>query len=129
MNCQQYNFRPLIYLHIEIEKIAKKGLSIFFHVSFLGLKNFEFCLVLSRKGQTTSSIRRHLRSVHKMDEFEEKHVDPSVTNNSFNQLSIDQKRKLQSLAVNAIIQDGRSFNDLNKPGIAKLFNGLLDGTI
>ena len=64
-----------------------------------------------------------------MDEFEEKPMDPSVANSSFNQLSVDQKRKLQSLAVNAIIQDGRSFNDLNKPGIAKLFDGLLDGTI
>jgi hypothetical protein len=44
-----------------------------------------------------------------------------------NKLSPDQKRKLHQLAVNAIIEDGRSFNDLNKPGITKLFNGLLEG--
>lgn len=85
--------------------------------------------MLSRKGQSTSSIRRHLRAKHKIEEFEEKHVDPSVQNNAFNQLSMEKKRKLQSLAVNAIIEDGRSFNDLNKPGITKLLNGLLDGTI
>ena len=42
-------------------------------------------------------------------------------------LSPDKKRKLQQLAINAIIEDGRSFNDLNKPGIKRLFNNLLDG--
>lgn len=85
--------------------------------------------MLSRKGQSTSSIRRHLRLKHKIEGFEEKHVDLSEQNNEFNQLSMDKKRALQSLAVNAIIEDGRSFNDLNKPGIAKLLNGLLDGSI
>ncbi len=60
-----------------------------------------------------------------MKEFEAKHINQG--NKMNNKLSPDQKRKLHQLAVNAIIEDGRSFNDLNKPGITKLFNGLLDG--
>ena len=46
-----------------------------------------------------------------------------------NSLSPDEKRKLQELALNAIIEDGRSFNDLNKPGVMKSFNGLLHGLL
>lgn len=63
-----------------------------------------------------------------MAEFGEKHSHPtraSVINQS---ISPDQKRNLHQLAINAVIEDGRSFNDLNKPGITKLLNGLLEGT-
>jgi hypothetical protein len=67
--------------------------------------------------------------VHKITEFEEKRINPTKNTNATNKLSPDQKRKLHQLAVNAIIEDGRSFNDLNKPGITKLFNGLLDGLL
>ena len=88
---------------------------------------FNFCLEISRKGQTTTGLRRHFRLVHKMKEFEEKRVNPTKGKNTIQKLSIDQRQKLHQLAVNAIIEDGRSFNDLNKPGITKLFNGLLDG--
>ena len=82
--------------------------------------------MLSRKGQSTTGIRRHLRVVHKIDGFGEKtsnqpkrsHVIP---------LSVEKKAKLHQLALNCILEDGRSFNDLNKKGILKLFNGLLEG--
>jgi hypothetical protein len=84
--------------------------------------------VLSRKNQSTSGVRRHLRLVHHMKEFEEKNVHPTTNHDASNKLSADRKRKLQALAVNAIIEDGRSFNDLSKSGITKLFNGLLNGT-
>ena len=90
-------------------------------------KIFEFFLVLSRKGQSTSSLRRHLRLVHDKKEFEEKR--PTTNEQMVNRLSPEQKQKLHQLAVNAIIEDGRSFNDFNKPGITKLFKGLLDGML
>ena len=63
--------------------------------------------------------------VHKIKQFEEKSTKWKKQNMMINNLSPDEKRKLQELALNAIIEDGRSFNDLNKPGIMKLFNGLL----
>lgn len=44
-----------------------------------------------------------------------------------NNLSNDEKKKLQEFALNAIIEDGRTFNDFNKPGIKKLFDCLLEG--
>ncbi|CAF2972075.1 unnamed protein product, partial [Rotaria sp. Silwood2] len=83
--------------------------------------------LLSRKGQSTSSVRRHLRLVHELKEFEEKTIKSAKRYTMMNSLSPDEKRKLNELALNAIIEDGRSFNDLNKPGIVKLFNGLLSG--
>lgn len=86
---------------------------------------FDFLLVLSRRGQSTSSVRRHLRMVHKIKQFEEKSTKRKKQTMMINNLSPDEKRKLQELALNVIIEDGRSFNDLNKPGIMKLSNGLL----
>ena len=44
-----------------------------------------------------------------------------------NDLSPDKQKRLRELALNCILEDGRSFNDLTKPGIAKLFDGLLEG--
>jgi hypothetical protein len=88
-----------------------------------------FYLELSRKGQTTSSLRRHLRLVHQLKEFDESTIKSKQKDNLTTGLSIDAKRKLHALALNAIIQDGRSFNDLNKPGIIKLFNSLSDGKL
>ena len=38
-----------------------------------------------------------------------------------------ENENFKKVAVNAIIKDGRSFNDSNKPGINRLFNSLLDG--
>ncbi|CAF1421677.1 unnamed protein product [Rotaria sordida] len=78
---------------------------------------------ISRKGQSTSGVRRHLRTVHKLKEFEEKTIKTTKKNIMINNLSPDKKQKLHVLALNAIVEDGRSFNDLNKPGIIKLFNG------
>ncbi|CAF4089715.1 unnamed protein product [Rotaria sordida] len=84
---------------------------------------FKLCLEISRKGQSTSGVRRHLRTVHKLKEFEEKTIKTTKKNIMINNLSPDKKQKLHVLALNAIVEDGRSFNDLNKPGIIKLFNG------
>lgn len=63
-----------------------------------------------------------------MKEFEVKDTNRMKVNPINHKVSPDQKRKLHQLAVNAIIEDGRSFNDFNKSGITKLFNGLLEGT-
>jgi hypothetical protein len=86
-----------------------------------------FYLELSRKGQTTSGLRRHLRLVHQLKEFDESTSKSKKKEHLTTGLSIDAKRKLHALALNAIIQDGRSFNDLNKPVIIKLFSSLSDG--
>jgi hypothetical protein len=84
---------------------------------------------ISRTGQTTSGLRRHFRLVHKLKEFEEKTIKSTKNNSHRNELSIEEKRKLHSLALNAIIEDCRSFNDLNKPGLFKLFNALSNGML
>lgn len=87
------------------------------------------CLELSRKGHSTSGLRRHLRHVHQIKDFEGKTVKKAKNNQSISSLSPDEKKKLHALALNAIIEDGRSFNDLNKPGILKLFNALKNGKL
>ena len=71
-------------------------------------------------------IRRHLRVVHKIDGFDEKTSNQPKRLNLI-PLSVDKKVKLHKLALSCILEDGRSFNDRNKPGILKLFNGLPKG--
>lgn len=39
----------------------------------------------------------------------------------------DRRRQLQNASVECIVTDGRAFDDLNKPGITRLFNLLLPG--
>ena len=53
---------------------------------------------------------------------------PSLSTIS-SKLSKSEKKKLDVLAVNAIIQDARGYGDFQKPGIKKLINALKPGKI
>ena len=80
--------------------------------------------VLSRTNGTTTGMRKHLFLIHKLQCFamtaSKKQTRPA-------RLSIDEKKKLDSLAISCIVQDGRGFGDLRRSGILKLFNHLLPG--
>lgn len=83
-------------------------------------------VVVSRKDQSTSGIRKHLCSKHKMKQFEEKKIRRAQPK-KIDSLPVEEKKKLKELALNCILEDGRSFDDLRKSGIMKLFNGLMEG--
>ncbi|CAF1435898.1 unnamed protein product [Didymodactylos carnosus] len=72
------------------------------------------------KTENTSACRRHLFSVHYLKEFA-----PASDMNA--QLSITplEKRELNQLCIEGIIEDGRSFEDLRRSGMMKIINGLL----
>ena len=78
--------------------------------------------VLSRKNYSTSGIRKHLSQCIKINEFL-----PSKVNKSKNvhALGPDKIKELNELVYECIIRDGRSFNDLRKPGIRKLLKHIL----
>jgi hypothetical protein len=73
---------------------------------------------------TTTDMRKHLFLIHKLDCFamtaSKKQTRPA-------RLSTDEKKKLDSLAISCIVQDGRGFGDLRRTGLLKLFNHLLPG--
>ena len=80
--------------------------------------------VLSRTNGTTTGMRKHLFLIHKLECFA---ITTSKKRSRPNRLSIDEKKKLDSLAINCIVQDGRGFGDLRRSGLLKLFNHLLPG--
>ncbi|CAF1101080.1 unnamed protein product [Didymodactylos carnosus] len=74
------------------------------------------------KTGNTSACRRHLFSVHHFKEFA-----PAGGMNA--QLSITplEKRELNQLCIEGIIEDGRAFGDLRRSGMMKIINGLCPG--
>ena len=78
--------------------------------------------VLSRTNGTTTGMRKHLFLIHKLECFA---ITTSKKQSRPNHLSSDEKKKLDSLAISCIVQDGRGFGDLQRPGILRLFNHLL----
>ena len=75
----------------------------------------------------TSTLRRHLIQRHGLKEFAPSDEPPAPVVHA--NLSRSEKKKLDYLATNAIIQDARAFGDLQKPGIQKFINALLPGKI
>lgn len=61
-----------------------------------------------------------------MKQFEEKKIRRAQPK-KIDSLPVEEKKKLKELALNCILEDGRSFDDLRKSGIMKLFNGLMEG--
>lgn len=80
--------------------------------------------ILSRKNGATTGLRKHLYQVHKLQAF-------GVTSKKFRskscQLSSEQKKKIDSLIIKCIIEDGRSFSDMSQSGILKVFDHLVEG--
>ncbi|CAF1200927.1 unnamed protein product [Rotaria sordida] len=80
--------------------------------------------ILSRKNGTTSGLRKHLFQMHKLEAFG---VNSKKLDIKPQQFSVDEKQKLDSLIINAIVEDGRSFGDMRQSGILKVFNHLKPG--
>lgn len=78
-------------------------------------------IILSRRNGATSGLRKHLSRVHQIE------LSTAVREKSRAQSDLippDEKKKLDSLIIDCIIQDGRSFDDMRRPGILKVFNHL-----
>ncbi|CAF1437369.1 unnamed protein product [Adineta ricciae] len=73
----------------------------------------------------TSSLIRHLEQRHNLQQAAQTQVLPVRTKS--NKLSRAERKRLDSLAIVAIIQDGRSYGDLHKSGMKKLIDGLQPG--
>ncbi|CAF3838391.1 unnamed protein product [Rotaria sordida] len=80
---------------------------------------------LSTPNYGTSTLKRHLVQVHGIKQFDSADA-PSFSTTSI-KLSKSEKKALDLLAVNAIIQDGRGYGDLQKTGIKKLIDALKPG--
>lgn len=81
--------------------------------------------VLSRKNGATSGLRKHLFQVHKIDSFKIDNFESSRSKPK--KISIDEKKKIDSLLINCIVQDGRSFDDMRRPGMLKVLKYLAPG--
>jgi hypothetical protein len=81
-------------------------------------------IILSRKNGSTSGLRKHLYQVHKIEPFG--FVSSKSQRKSY-KLSVEEKKKLDSLVIKCVIQDGRSFSDMRQAGILKLFNHIIPG--
>lgn len=80
--------------------------------------------ILSRKNGATTCMRKHLFQVHKLQAFG---VTSTKSRLKSCQLLPEQKKKLYSLIIKCIIEDGRSFSDMNQSGIRKVFDHLVEG--
>ena len=70
----------------------------------------------------TTSLRRHLIQRHGLQQFDS--TQSSCPLLSCRKLLKQEKRKLDSLTVDAIIQDSRVFGDFRKPGFKKFVDAL-----
>ncbi|CAF3899786.1 unnamed protein product [Rotaria sordida] len=80
---------------------------------------------LSTPNYGTLTLKRHLVQVHGIKQFDSADA-PSFSITSI-KISKPEKKALDLLAVNAIIQDGRGYGDLQKTGIKKLIDALKPG--
>lgn len=78
--------------------------------------------VIKRKNGSTTGIRKHLLQVHNIQELlSEKTAKTKV------KFSSSLRRELHSLIIQAIIKDGRSFDDFRRPGMMKVFHRIVPG--
>ena len=80
--------------------------------------------MLSRKNGGTTGLRKHLHQIHKLQQF-----SPSLVKRRSNvkKVSIDTKKKIDSLIIKCIIEDGRSFGDFKRTGLLNIFKQLVPG--
>ena len=80
--------------------------------------------ILSRKNCGTTGLRKHLLQVHQLQQFG---VCFTRKRTSAKRVSVERKKQLDSLIIRCIIEDGRSFGDMRRQGLLKVFNSLLPG--
>jgi hypothetical protein len=92
--------------------------------------NYSICLLcpdnkkISTNNGSTSTLRKHLISKHQVHELilsrdKRKLVVPSINNK--------QSQQLHELFIKCIIRDGRTFNDLQKPGMKTVLQQIIPG--
>ncbi|CAF2116919.1 unnamed protein product [Rotaria magnacalcarata] len=92
--------------------------------------NFSICSLcpndkkISTNNGSTSTLRKHLISEHQLHELalpnnKRKRIDPQISNNK--------KQHLHDLFIKCVIRDGRTFKDLQKPGLKKILQELIPG--
>jgi hypothetical protein len=79
---------------------------------------------ISTNNGSTSTLRKHLITKHQLYQLalpnnKRKRSGPSIDNNK--------KQHLHDLFTKCIIRDGRTFNDLQKPGLKKILQELIPG--
>jgi hypothetical protein len=79
---------------------------------------------ISTNNGSTSTLRKHLITKHQLYELalpnnKRKKTAPSINKNK--------KQHLHDLFTKCIIRDGRTFNDLQKPGLKKILQELIPG--
>ena len=74
------------------------------------------------KDHSTSGLRRHLHHCLKISKFAS--IGSGVFKKSLNSIM---KKKLHELVYKCIIEDGRSFGDLRKPGMTRLLEEIVPG--
>jgi hypothetical protein len=80
--------------------------------------------ILSRKNCGTTGLRKHLLQVHQLQQFA---VCSTRKRPMAKRVSVERKKQLDSLVIRCIIEDGRSFGDMRRPGLLKVFNNLIPG--
>jgi hypothetical protein len=81
-------------------------------------------VISSRQNSATSGLRKHLFQVHKVEPFSVISENPR---SKLSHISAEERKKIDSLLLNCIVQDGRSFDDMRRPGLLKIFNHLTPG--
>jgi hypothetical protein len=110
----------------EMDKRSNRSSHVWKHMTKVDEKaKCDLCgVILSRKNGNTSGLRKHLHQVHKLGKYSVSSVKKLTKPD---QISIDEKRKLDALMIKCIIDDGRSFSDIRRPGLLKVFNHLVSG--
>ncbi|CAF1273376.1 unnamed protein product [Rotaria sordida] len=81
--------------------------------------------VLSTPLHSTSTLIRHLRDVHELDEFKSK--EKLVYRSKQKRMPVKLKKKLDCALITTIIENGRSFGDFSKSGFQKFIQLALPG--
>ena len=80
---------------------------------------------LSMPNMSTTSLRRHLHNVHRLDEF--KIYKKDLHKNRKKKLPPQVKKQLDELLIEAVVRDARPFTDFDKPGLKKFLQYALPG--
>ena len=82
---------------------------------------------VSCKGHSTTGLRRHLHRCLNSSLFAPTTGGTNARGSKRSSMTDDAKRKLHELIYKCIVQDGRTFGDMRKPGMRRLLEELLPG--
>ena len=83
--------------------------------------------MLSTPNCSTSSLIKHLRGIHKIDNLKKSSNGCVGTGRVIQKLTTARKKHLDRFALEAIVHDARSFNDFHKSGLKRFFQYAIPG--